>query len=61
GPNPRIPTVGAMVPGSFVRHQAAEIRRRKSVGSARRARIVEVDSRLEVSGGALPGAAGGSA
>ncbi|EJK76140.1 hypothetical protein THAOC_02114 [Thalassiosira oceanica] len=39
GPNPRIPAVGALVSGSFVRHQAAEIRRRKSVGSAWRARI----------------------
>ncbi|EJK68547.1 hypothetical protein THAOC_10262 [Thalassiosira oceanica] len=45
GPNPRIPAVGAMVSGSLVHHQAAEIRRRKSVGSARRARIVKVDSR----------------
>ncbi|EJK57565.1 hypothetical protein THAOC_22379, partial [Thalassiosira oceanica] len=41
GPNPRIPAVGAMVSGSLVHHQAAEIRRRKSVGSARRARIVK--------------------
>jgi len=61
----RIPAVGAMVSGTFVRHRAAEIRRRKSVGSARRARIVEVDSRPSSRESSAfrgpPGAAGGSA
>ncbi|EJK49500.1 hypothetical protein THAOC_31618 [Thalassiosira oceanica] len=45
GPNPRIPAVGADMFGSFIRRRVAEIRRRKSVGSTRRACIVEVDSR----------------